>query len=79
MIASIVDTDALLEVIWVSIAAGIGLTAVYGVAIVGASRALDSGRQGHTVGAVLYGAIGVLALAVVVVAIVLGIESLSDK
>ena len=79
MIASIVDTDALLEVIWVSIAAGIGLTAVYGVVIVGASRALDSGRQGHTVGAVLYGAMGVLALAVVVVAIVLGIESLSDK
>jgi hypothetical protein len=79
MIASIVDTDALLEVIWVSIAAGIGLTAVYGVVIVGTSRALDSGRQGHTAGAVLYGAVGVLALAVVVVAIVLGIETLSDK
>ena len=79
MIASIVDTDALLEVIWVSIVAGIGLTAAYGVAIVGASRALDSGRQGHTTGAVVYGALGIVALAVVVVASVYGIETLSDK
>ena len=79
MIASIVDTDALLEVIWVSIVAGIGLTAAYGVAIVGASRALDSGRQGHTAGAVAYGALGLVALAVVVVASVYGIETLSDK
>jgi hypothetical protein len=79
MIASIVDTDALLEVIWVSIVAGIGLTAAYGLAIVGASRALDSGRQGSTAGAVVYGALGVVALAVVVVASVYGIETLSDK
>ena len=79
MIASIVDTDALLEVIWVSIAAGIGLTAIYGVAIVGASRAVDSGRHGLLAGAVFYGALGFVALGVVVVAIVLGIETLADK
>jgi Na+/H+-dicarboxylate symporter len=79
MIASIVDTDALLEVIWVSIAAGIGLTAIYGVAIVGASRAVDSSRYGQLAGAVFYGALGLLALGVVVVAIVLGIETLADK
>jgi hypothetical protein len=66
-------------VIWVSIVAGIGLTAAYGLAIVGASRALDSGRQGRTAGAVVYGALGVVALAVVVVASVYGIETLSDK
>jgi hypothetical protein len=79
MIASIVDTDALLEVIWVSIVAGIGLTAVYGVAIVGGSRALDASREGRTAGVVLYGALGVLALAVVALASVYGIVTLSDK
>ena len=79
MIASIVDTDALLEVIWVSIAAGIGLTAIYGVAIVGTSRAVDSSRRGQVAVAVLYGALGFVALAVVVVASVFGIETLSDK
>ncbi len=79
MIASIVDTQALLEVIWVSLVAGIGLTAVYGVAIVGASRAVDVGRRGETAGAVLFGALGVVAIAVVFAAIVFGIVTLSDK
>lgn len=79
MIASIVDTHDLLEVIWVSIVAGIGLTAVYGVAIVGATRAVDLGRRGATVSAVVFGALGFAALAVVVAAIVFGIATLSDK
>ena len=79
MIASIVDTDALLEVIGVSIVAGIGLTAVYGVAIVGATRAVDLGRGGATAGAVFFGALGIVAMAVVLAAIVFGIATLSDK
>ena len=79
MIASIVDTHDLLEVIWVSIVAGIGLTAVYGVAIVGATRAVDHGRRGATVSAVIFGALGIAALGVVVAAIVFGIATLSDK
>jgi hypothetical protein len=79
MIASIVDTHDLLEVIWVSIVAGIGLTAVYGVAIVGATRAADLGRRGETPGAVLFGALGIAAMLLVVAAIVFGIVTLSDK
>jgi hypothetical protein len=79
MIASIVDTDALLEVIGVSIVAGIGLTAVYGVAIVGATRAVDLGRRGQTAGAVVFGALGIAAIAVVLAASVFGIATLSDK
>ena len=36
MIASIVDTDALLQVIWVSLIAGVGVPACYALAILGA-------------------------------------------
>jgi hypothetical protein len=79
MIASIVDTHDLLEVIWVSIAAGIGLTAAYGVAILGAAQAVDSGRRGDGVGAILFGVLGIAALAVVLAATVFGIVTLSDK
>jgi hypothetical protein len=79
MIASIVDTDALLEVVWVSILAGIGLTAIYGVAIVGASHAVDSSRRGRTAGTVLYGVLGLVALGIVLAATVFGIATLSDK
>lgn len=79
MIASIVDTHDLLEVIWVSIVAGIGLTAVYGVAILGATHAIEAGRRGQATGALLFGALGIVAMAVVLAAIVFGLVTLSDK
>ena len=46
MIASIVDTDALLQVIWVSLLAGVGVPACYGLAILGSTRAIEFGRDG---------------------------------
>ena len=79
MIASIVDTGDLVQVIWVSLAAGIGLTGVYGIAIVGATRALDLGRAGRSGAAAFYAVLGVLALAVVVAAMVLGIVVMAHK
>jgi hypothetical protein len=78
VIASIVDTGDLLQVIWVSLAAGIGVTAVYGLAIFGAARALDLGRAGRSGGATLFGALGVAAMAVVVAAVVLGVVVLAE-
>jgi hypothetical protein len=78
VIASIVDTGDLLEVIWVSLAAGIGVTAVYGLAIFGGTRAVDLGRQGRSGEAALFGALGVVAVATVVAAVVLGIVVLAQ-
>jgi hypothetical protein len=79
MIASIVDTADLLEVIWVSLVAGVGVTAIYGIAIVGATRTLDSGRAGRSASAAFYAVLGALALAVVVAAMVLGIIVMAHK
>jgi hypothetical protein len=78
MIASIVDTDALLTVLWVSLAAGIGVTAAFGFAILGGVRALELGRQGRAGEAAIFGAVGVLGVAVVIAAIVFGIVVLSE-
>ena len=77
MIATIVDWDALLQVIWVSLLAGVGVTGAYGFALLGSTRALESGRQGHLGIAVGYAAVGVIGLAVVVGAIVFGIVILT--
>jgi hypothetical protein len=74
-----VDWDALLTVAWSALLAGIGVTAAYGLVILGATRALDLGRQGRTGEAAVYGVIGALALGAVVAAIVFGIVVLSDK
>jgi hypothetical protein len=79
MVAAVVDTKALLQVIWVSFAAGAGLTAVFSLAIVGSARLSDRRREGRTVAAVAYGALAVISLAVIAAAIVLGIKVMTTK
>jgi hypothetical protein len=77
MIASIVDTDALLTVIWASLVAGIGVTAAFGFAILGSVRALELGRSGRVGEAAIFGVVGVLGVATTVAAIVFGIVVMS--
>ena len=79
LLGAIVDGEALLQVVWASLVAGVGVTGVFGVAIVGAARALDMSRDGNPAGAVIYGAIGLLAAAVVLAAIVFGIVVMTSK
>jgi hypothetical protein len=76
--ASIVDWDALLTVVWASLAAGIGVTAAYGLVILGATRAVDLTRDGRVGEAVLFGVVGVAGVVTVVAAIVFGIVVLSE-
>jgi uncharacterized membrane protein len=77
-IASIVDWDALLTVVWASLAAGVGVTAAFGFAILGGNRALELGRDGRVGEATLFGIVGVLGSVTVIAAIVLGIVVLSE-
>jgi hypothetical protein len=79
VIAAAVDWDALLQVIWVSLATGVGVTAVFGIAILGATRAVDLGRDGHVAPAVIFGALTIVALAAVAAAVILGILAMTDK
>jgi hypothetical protein len=76
MIASIVDTDALLQVIWVSIVAGVGVPSCYGLAILGGNRAVGLGRDGRVAEAAIFAIVGILGFAVVIAAIVWGIVTL---
>jgi hypothetical protein len=76
--ASIVDWDALLTVVWASVAAGIGVTAAYGLVILGATRAVDLSRDGRTGEAVVFAVVGAVGIVTVCAAIVLGIVVLSE-
>jgi hypothetical protein len=78
MTLAFVDWDALLTVVWASLAAGIGVTAAYGFVILGAARAMELGREGRVAEATLFGVIGVVGLVVVVASIVFGIAVLSE-
>ena len=79
VLASIVDWHALLQVIWVGAAAGIGVPAMFGVALLGVNRASDLGRAGRQGKAALYGAMGVVALAGVAAAVVYGVVIMTHK
>jgi hypothetical protein len=76
VIASIVDTDALLQVVWVSLIAGVGVPSCFALAILGSTRAVELGRNGRPAEAALFVAVGVLGLAVVIGSIVFGILTL---
>jgi hypothetical protein len=73
MIASIVDTHALLQVIWVSVVAGVGVTSAFAFAILGASRAVELGRDGRVAEATFFAVVGIVGVGVVIAAIVWGI------
>lgn len=64
------DWGGLLEVVWVSLLAGIGVTAAFAFAILGATRAVDVRRNGSPVAAGAYFALMVGALLVVTGAVV---------
>jgi hypothetical protein len=63
VIATLVDTKALLKVVWVSLAAGIGVTAAFSLAVLGLARGRDAQRGGRTGGAVPFFVLTALALA----------------
>jgi len=77
VIATVVDWDALLQVIWVSLVAGVGVPAAWGFALLGTTRALESGRNGRAAEGVVYGVVGVVGLATVVAAIIFSIVILT--
>ena len=75
MIATIVDTTALLKLIVASLAAGIAVAVVFSLVVLGATRSSDlrrTGRSGAATGyAVLAAACGLLSAAIVVYGIYL--------
>jgi hypothetical protein len=55
----------------------LGVTAAWAFGIVGGTRALEHGRDGRSVEAVFYGAVGVIGVGAVIGAIVFGIVILT--
>jgi hypothetical protein len=71
-LAELVDTSALLKVVWVSLAGGIGVTAAFSLAVLGLARGRDAQRDGHATRALPFFALTVVALAACVWAIYRG-------
>jgi hypothetical protein len=79
MLASLVDTKALLQSVVASMVAGIGITAAFAILIFGISRSANLVRNERPVLATVAGGLAVVALLVVSTSIVLGIVVMTTK
>jgi hypothetical protein len=76
---AIVETKDLIETIVYSVVAGIGVTAIFSVAIWGAARFVDLSQEDRPLAAGVAAAFGALALLAVVAAIVLAVIVMASK
>jgi hypothetical protein len=79
MLATVIETKALLDTVIVSLVAGIGVTAVFAILIFGVTRSAEMVRDERPVAATAAGTLAVVAFAVVAGAIVLGIVVMTQK
>jgi hypothetical protein len=79
MIAVIVETEALLETVAASLVAGVGITGAFSVMIFGVARFADLRRDERPLLAGLTAAVALVALAVTLGGIVLGIVAMTSK
>lgn len=75
----IVDWEALLEVAYSALGAGIGVSVAFSLAVAGSTRFADEVRENRMARAAVYGAIAVLGLLACLAAIVLGIVVMTSK
>ena len=77
--AVVVQTKELIQTVVASVVAGVGVTFAYSVAIWGAARFADLSRSERPVAAAAAAAVGALALAVTLGAVVVGIVVMTNK
>jgi predicted RND superfamily exporter protein len=78
-LAQVVDFNTLGRVAIASFIAGVGVTAVFSLAIHGAVRFIDSRRDGRPFEAALYGTLTTLSLLASAAALVLGFVVMTRK
>jgi hypothetical protein len=79
VLAEIVETKDLVETVVFSLVAGIGVTAIFSVAIWGAARFVDFSQEDRRLAAGAAAVTGVLALLAVLAAVVIGVIVMTSK
>lgn len=77
--ATVVDWDALGQVILYSVVAGIGVPAVFALGVLGAARSTDPSRRRNAAASAAYAALALLAAALCLGAIGYGIYLMTQK
>lgn len=79
LVATIVQSKDLIATVLASLVAGVGVTAIFSVAIWGGARFADLSRDGRPLAAGAAAALGGLALAMTLAAVVFGIVVMTSK
>ena len=79
VLATVVDTKELLQTVVAALVAGVGITLIFCVAILGAARFADSNRDGRPVAAAAFGALAVISVLAFLGAIAVGIVVMTTK
>jgi hypothetical protein len=79
MLATIVDTQALLRTVVAAAIAGVGVTFVFSLAIFGVAGFADMNRDNRPVAAVAFGILALVALAAAATAVTIGIIVMTQK
>jgi hypothetical protein len=74
-----VSAGELVEVVWVSLVAGIGVTLTFSLVVLGGARYATARREGRGGEAAVYGGLAVLALVVFVAGVVFGVNIMLSK
>jgi hypothetical protein len=74
-----VELSHLVEVVWVSIAAGIFVTVAFSFVVLGVARSAEARRTGSGGMALAFGALAVLALIGFAAAVVFGVNTMLTK
>jgi hypothetical protein len=78
-VIGVVEIGQLVEVIWVSVLAGVGITAAFSFVVLGTGRSAEARRAGRSGAAMAYGAFALLFLLVFAAAIVIGVQIMLSK
>jgi len=76
---AIVDAHALLEMVYVSVIAGVGICIVYAAAVIGLTRAQEHRRAERPTTAALYGVLATISVGACAWAVVTGIAIMAKK
>jgi hypothetical protein len=79
MMAGLIDTSALLKMAYSSLAAGVGVTVVFSIAILGAIRSSDMRREQRSAAATAYAALAGVGIVVAVAITVYGLVLVAHK
>ena len=78
-LATVVDTEALWQTIVAALAAGVGTTFVFSIAILGAARFAEANRDGRPAQAAFFATVGIPGLVATVAAVVIGVIVMTTK